>query len=351
MSYPRRFVIVSLPLALSPVLLGSGLQVRGDQGTIHVFDDFQDGDYTTEPPWDGGTSNYSVVPDPTDPANLVLQGTGGPGQHIPLEPVLDEEVPWSDFYFAVDVMSSVPTDFNPLLSTRTEDGAVGYTWHQFHNEACIGDGPGGESGICCPGETSCLNMPTAAQSELLRWYRIEWWHDESVEGGPIRVRFTDLQENLVLHDGVYSYSAPLATTGIGHARLETERETSYYYDNFVLATSGVDCNGNDTPDMVEVLRGEALDCNANGLPDPCDIADGTSNDSNENGIPDECDPCEGDVNGDGSVDPLDSGFVLARFGCEYPDDGINCLAADANGDGNVDPLDSGFVLARFGDCP
>ena len=62
-------------------------------------------------------------------------------------------------------------------------------------------------------------------------------------------------------------------------------------------------------------------------------------------------PCEGDVNGDGSVDPLDSGFVLARFGCEYPDDGMNCLAADANGDGNVDPLDSGFVLARFGDCP
>ena len=24
--------------------------------------------------------------------------------------------------------------------------------------------------------------------------------------------------------------------------------------------------------------------------------------------------CEGDANGDGTVDPLDSGFVLARFG-------------------------------------
>ncbi|MCH7701889.1 MAG: hypothetical protein IID37_09390 [Planctomycetes bacterium] len=61
--------------------------------------------------------------------------------------------------------------------------------------------------------------------------------------------------------------------------------------------------------------------------------------------------CEGDVNGDGIVDPLDSGFVLARFGCEFPGDGLNCLAADANGDGIVDPLDSGFVLARFGPCP
>ncbi|MCH7702803.1 MAG: hypothetical protein IID37_14060 [Planctomycetes bacterium] len=62
-------------------------------------------------------------------------------------------------------------------------------------------------------------------------------------------------------------------------------------------------------------------------------------------------PCPGDANGDGTVDPLDSGFVLARFGCSYPEDGENCLNADVNGDEAVDPLDSGFVLARFGPCP
>ena len=61
--------------------------------------------------------------------------------------------------------------------------------------------------------------------------------------------------------------------------------------------------------------------------------------------------CEGDANGDGAVDPLDSGFVLARFGCLVGIGNPDCDAADQNGDGNVDPLDSGFVLARFGDCP
>ncbi|MCH7703454.1 MAG: hypothetical protein IID37_17395, partial [Planctomycetes bacterium] len=61
--------------------------------------------------------------------------------------------------------------------------------------------------------------------------------------------------------------------------------------------------------------------------------------------------CEGDANGDGSVDPLDAGFVLARFGCSVGTGEPTCDAADQNGDGNVDPLDSGFVLARFGDCP
>lgn len=58
--------------------------------------------------------------------------------------------------------------------------------------------------------------------------------------------------------------------------------------------------------------------------------------------------CDGDVNGDGLVDPLDSGFVLARFGLDSSDP-ANC-AADANCDGIIDPLDSGYVLARFGLC-
>ena len=60
--------------------------------------------------------------------------------------------------------------------------------------------------------------------------------------------------------------------------------------------------------------------------------------------------CEGDANGDGLVDPLDSGFVLARFGCEVGGGDPGCDTADQNGDGSVDPLDVGFVLARFGPC-
>ena len=69
------------------------------------------------------------------------------------------------------------------------------------------------------------------------------------------------------------------------------------------------------------------------------------------GVPPCCDSpalCDGDVNGDGLVDPLDSGFILARFGLDASDPD-NCQA-DANCDGLIDPLDSGYVLARFGVC-
>ncbi|MCH7721370.1 MAG: right-handed parallel beta-helix repeat-containing protein [Planctomycetes bacterium] len=62
-------------------------------------------------------------------------------------------------------------------------------------------------------------------------------------------------------------------------------------------------------------------------------------------------PCEGDVNGDGTVNPLDSGFVLARYGCPVNTGDPSCDDADVNYDGMVDPLDSGYVLARFGECP
>ncbi len=61
-----------------------------------------------------------------------------------------------------------------------------------------------------------------------------------------------------------------------------------------------------------------------------------------------CEACEGDANGDGVIDPLDSGFVLARFGCSVGTGDPACDCADLNGDLVVDPLDSGFVLARFG---
>ncbi|MCH7702199.1 MAG: hypothetical protein IID37_10970 [Planctomycetes bacterium] len=60
--------------------------------------------------------------------------------------------------------------------------------------------------------------------------------------------------------------------------------------------------------------------------------------------------CQGDANRDGVVDPLDTGFVLARFGCSVESGDPDCQRADQNEDGEVDPLDAGFVLARLGQC-
>jgi len=114
------------------------------------------------------------------------------------------------------------------------------------------------------------------------------------------------------------------------------------------AGTGINSADTDVDNVVITLL--TNDCNANGVPDGCDIDDGASADANANGLPDVCESCEGDANGDGGVDPLDSGFVSARFGCPVGTGDPLCDAADVNGDGVVDPLDVGYVKARFGTC-
>ena len=57
--------------------------------------------------------------------------------------------------------------------------------------------------------------------------------------------------------------------------------------------------------------------------------------------------CIADVNGDGMVDPLDSGAVQSRFGST---DSSDLSTYDLNGDGAIDSLDVDSVTASFGSC-
>lgn len=111
--------------------------------------------------------------------------------------------------------------------------------------------------------------------------------------------------------------------------------TLYYFDLDML---------HDVMGIVSVTRMFIIDGSGNGEINPIEIF-------SLNAVKAAPAPCEGDANGDGVVDPLDSGFVLARFGCPVGTGDPSCDQADQNDDGTVDPLDSGFVLARFGDCP
>ncbi len=56
-----------------------------------------------------------------------------------------------------------------------------------------------------------------------------------------------------------------------------------------------DCNGNSTPDDVDLTEETSRDCNNNGLPDECDLDDPIRADCNANRLLDECEPdCDGD---------------------------------------------------------
>ena len=58
--------------------------------------------------------------------------------------------------------------------------------------------------------------------------------------------------------------------------------------------------------------------------------------------------CDGDVDGDGQVNPVDSGLVQASFGSADEQDLCNY---DVDCDGQINPVDSGIVQSLFGTCP
>ena len=57
--------------------------------------------------------------------------------------------------------------------------------------------------------------------------------------------------------------------------------------------------------------------------------------------------CDGDVDGDGQVNPVDSGLVQAAFGST--DESDRCQY-DVDCDGQINPVDSGIVQSLFGTC-
>ena len=57
--------------------------------------------------------------------------------------------------------------------------------------------------------------------------------------------------------------------------------------------------------------------------------------------------CDGDVDGDGQVNPVDSGLVQAAFGSADDQDLCNY---DVDCDGQINPVDSGIVQSLFGTC-
>ncbi len=57
--------------------------------------------------------------------------------------------------------------------------------------------------------------------------------------------------------------------------------------------------------------------------------------------------CDGDTDGDGQVNPVDSGLVQAAFGSTDEQDVCNY---DVDCDGQINPVDSGIVQSLFGTC-
>ena len=85
----------------------------------------------------------------------------------------------------------------------------------------------------------------------------------------------------------------------------------------------------------------SFDCNGNGTPDGVEIAGGAADWDNDQ-ILDSCEYKVGDLNLNGVIDGADVSILLGWWGIPNP------LYGDLNADNVVDARDLGIVLGRFG---
>ncbi|MCH2133026.1 MAG: hypothetical protein MK116_04665 [Phycisphaerales bacterium] len=101
----------------------------------------------------------------------------------------------------------------------------------------------------------------------------------------------------------------------------------------------------DLPDFLAAFDGEVLDCDGDGTPDVIEIIRNPLIDADQNGVPDDCKTCPGDIDGSGAVDVNDLLAMLAVWeSCPDPCD------ADLDGSGTVDVDDLLMLLMLWGDC-
>jgi len=197
----------------------------------------------------------------------------------------------------------------------------------------------------------------------------QWFGTMSVApNGRIDVVFNDTRNTDTIRrsETFYTFSVDAGTTWASNIPVSLEWDSQVgwpnqnkigdYYDMIsddAAANLAYAATFNGEQDVYFLRIG---DCNENGIHDGADIAEGRSLDANGNGIPDECegscerDPewrCDGDVDGDGQVNPVDSGLVQAAFGSLDDQDLCNY---DVDCDGQINPEDSGIVQSLFGTC-
>ncbi|MFM1936267.1 MAG: hypothetical protein RI990_1226 [Planctomycetota bacterium] len=148
-------------------------------------------------------------------------------------------------------------------------------------------------------------------------------------------------------------------TGDGHVDTLDLADFASHWGNAVSpddpgAVHDIDQDGTIGPDDLlrfteayELPESGFADCNGNGAADVIDIATGSSQDADFDGVPDDCGGCPADLSGDGAVNGVDLGIMLAAWGSAGKPAGTT---SDLNRDGAVDGIDLGIMLAAWGNC-
>jgi hypothetical protein len=211
------------------------IAVSTPQPVCVIFDGFEDGDYTSNPPWEvvNPVGEASVVADPVRPGNLALCGYGPHETDHSLS--TDVTLPWrgfdlsGEFYATQSLYGSVfrVAGDNTLLSLYL----ISHSWSFAFGVGSWIDGV----------EEWHISDLTQGEVPLNTWLRVRLWHDPETMLVHLELRLAT-DDTLIIEDSFLpsvdlAARSPIQSVGIG---LE---ETGWEcIDNICLTTCGPDCN-------------------------------------------------------------------------------------------------------------
>lgn len=213
-----RTALISLAVGLA----SSSCLVHAD-----VFDDFEDGEYTSSPEWfvTSVPGSSIVLLDPIDSSNLVLRLQGTDTAHRRL--ATEAGIPWRGFALSVDFRGDAQhqADFQ-LLDSLTVNDAPSYTLRWTRDV----------------GSSLLVRRGGTLLSELIfeydvssAWTTLRFWHDPSTD--LLTLTVTDRASGGLLGSTTVGAGADFGSLGsITYLSLGSQEVGGQYFDNVRLVT-------------------------------------------------------------------------------------------------------------------
>ncbi len=221
-------------LFVAAVLIGGIIAV----GSVHaeVFDDFEDGNYTADPPWTVAYAQGAaeVVSDPVRPENLVLGGYGTEtGHHVLQTPAT---MPWTSFDVSLEVLT-LNNDFSPAVFLMRGDEHVGNPNYSLNLD--VRREPGDTATLLRIDEFDQDHPSFVRQMVYFDADPLEtWWHVRMrYEGSTqqVRVEIRDAADEALLFEHAFAPAIDLdVEPAFDYLKLGFEETSWSYMDNVEL---------------------------------------------------------------------------------------------------------------------
>ena len=229
-----------------------------DEGCFFLFDDFEDGNYTSSPAWVDShhRGSFAIVSDPEGSGGYSLRIVGTATAHQEIESTLPAPVSWKGFYLSADFFATNTNYYHPVIRVDSDSGF--HIRGRIHMD--IGKDPSLRVYLDENGTEQEISVPSP--TDVNKWWRMELWHDTYSNLIKFRITIRD-KGTLICNHSIQPASDLENLSRITSVSIAVEEIYNQYIDNVTLK-SGDYSNVNSGLIAYYPFNGNANDESGNG---------------------------------------------------------------------------------------